>query len=195
MELCLNSRKNRIELCIFSLLGFSLGFSLVILAFFCLFQYTIDISLCISCILLLLIGCSICGLFLFIFIVSSREYLVDMNGITIRYFKRHNVKHSWKDIGTIIVCDVNHASKNPDNFDLVIRLSVGIEKGGPSRSNKSMVLSRNDHWRRSEYGIIHFQKVILIEYSESRLAQIQEMSKKDIVYLLTRHGKKRIQNY
>lgn len=194
MELCLNSRKNRIEIFVCSLLGFCVGLFLVVLAFFCLFRHTIDTLLYISCGMLLFIGCSVCGLFFFLFIVSSREYFVDPNGITIRYFKRYKVKYSWKDIGTVIVCDVNHAPKNPDNFDLVIRISIGIEKNGPSHSNEPMVLSRHDLWRRSEYGIIHFRKVILIEYSESRLAQIQEMSQKDIVYLLTRHGKKRIQN-
>ena len=195
MDLCLNSRKNRIEICVCSLFGFSVGFFLVILAFFCLFRYTIDMLLCISCILLFLMGCSVCGLFLFIFIVSTREYLVDPNGITIRYFRRHKVKYLWKDIGTIIVCDVNHAPKNPDNFDLVIRISIGIEKNGPPCRNEPTILSRHDLWRCSEYGLIHFRNVILIEYSESRLAQIQEMSQKDIVYLLTSHGKKRIQNY
>lgn len=194
MELCLNSRKNRIEICACSLWGFCVGLFLIVLAVFGLFQHTIDILLCISCGMLLFIGCSVCGLFLFLFIVSSREYLVDANGLTIRYFKRHKVKYPWKDIGTIIVCDVNHAPKDPDNFDLVIRISIGIERNGPFCANKPMVLSRHEHWRQSEYGIMHFRNVILIEYSESRLAKIQEMSQKDIVYLLTRHGKERIQN-
>ena len=194
MELCFNSHKDRITTCICSLFGFSIGFFLVILAVTLLFQHPVDILLYLSCMILFLTGCSICGLFLFFFVVYSREYSVDSNGITIRYFKRYKVKYPWKDIGAVIVCDVNHAPKNADNFDLVIRLSMGIEKNGPSRSNELRVLSRNDRWRRSEYGIMHFQKVILIEYSESRLAQIQEMSQKDVVYLLTRHGKARIQN-
>ena len=194
MELCLNSRKNRIALSAYSSLGFGLGLFLVVLAIFCLLNYPIDALLCISSGVLLLTGCSICGLFLFLFIVLSREYLVDTGGITIRYFKRHSIKYPWKDVGTIIVCDVNHAPKNPDNFDLVIRMSVGAEKNGPSLNNDPMFLSSSNHWRRSEYGIIHFQKIILIEYSESRLAQIREMSQRDIVYLLTMHGKKRIQN-
>ena len=45
--------------------------------------------------------------------------------------------------------------------------------------------SIHQHWRKWEYGLFNFNKIILIEYSPLRLERIAEFSKKDVIYSLT----------
>lgn len=132
----------------------------------------------------IIVGIIFFSYFIFCFGVLSRKYLCDSDGITICYFQKIQVNYSWDSISSLYVCDINHAPKNSENFDIVIRFSIGNERKGPA-SEIGQKPSIHQHWRKWEYGLFNFNKIILIEYSPLRLERIAEFSKKDVIYSLT----------
>lgn len=122
-------------------------------------------------------------------IFSSRAYKVMEKGIFIRNFKRKVIEYSWDEISEISICDVHHASKSLYH-EKVIRVVIGNEKNGPSNLKcPCNLLNGRERWRNASYGLRHYKKIILIEYSEERLNQIQTVSKKEIKDYRTRAWK------
>lgn len=146
------------------------------------------------CILLFLIGFFVCGFGIFLYAIDSRRYRLDEDGITIDYLKKFTVKYPWSIVSHICVCDVNHAMKTDDRFDIVIRIAIGSERKGPFSEGYLSWSNKYEPWRKMEYNAIHYRKIILIEYTETRLKEITQVSKREIPYLLTDLGKKAIQN-
>lgn len=125
----------------------------------------------------------------FYYMIESRAYKVDIEGITLCYLKKIYVKHLWDDISEISVCDVHHATKGPA-FDMIIRVVIGDEKNGPSNQRCSInPFSGREHWRSDVYDLKHFRQVVTIEYEKQRLQQIKQMSNKEIKDYRTRRGK------
>ncbi len=147
-----------------------------------------------ACILLLLFGCFICGFGIFQQAIYSRRFRLDEDGITIEYLKKFTVKYPWSTASHICVCDVNHVAKTDDSFDIVIRITIGSERRGPFSEGYLSQSNKFEPWRKMEYNAIHYRKIILIEYTETRLKEIAQVSKRKIPFLLTDLGKTAIHN-
>ena len=188
MESCYYSKKAQFENILSCLIGCGLGVLLIGLSCVTLIiDYSID--LWIPCALMLFLGAGIIGFFLFCYAVNSKEWIVDAEGITLRYLKRKTVCYTWDSVVSILVCDVHHASKDSSNHDVVIRLSFREEKNGPFSNRCPITISGYHRWRTFEYHLLHFHDVIFLEYSPLREKQIAEYSAKKIQYCMTRHGK------
>ena len=188
MENCYYSRKAQLENFLSCLIGGGMGVLLIGLACAVLIiDYSVD--LWVPCALLFFLGVGITGFFLFCYAVLTKEWMVDTDGITLRYLKRKTVKYAWDSVVSILVCDVHHASKNSSNHDVVIRISFQEEKAGPFSQHCPVTISGYQRWRTFGYHLLHFQDVIFLEYSLLREKQISEYSQKAIQYCMTRHGK------
>lgn len=113
-------------------------------------------------------------------IFTSRAYQVTEEFFVLKNFKKKVFQYSWKEIPEISVCDVHHATKSYAH-DKVIRVVLGTEKNGPTNPKCSRHVGTGlERWRDYSYSLKYYKKIILIEYSEERLNQIQEVYKKEI---------------
>ena len=192
MKKCLYSKRNQIETGISVALCLLMGFLLIGIGLYLLPSHP---ESAVECGILIAVGCAICAVGVFICAVFTRDYAVNDNGIVIRYLKTFRVEYPWSSISQISVCDINHAAKDSGVFDIAIRIVVGTEAAGPVACRDSVHGDKFIRWRRMEYSTIYFRTILNVEYSASRLAEIQTASKKDIAYFLTPTGRDAIRNY
>lgn len=177
MEKCLHSPKSTRDRW-FGLVAFlCMGVLLQILA---VLGFIEDADAIVMCALLFTTGLVLCFFGVFAYIIQSREYAVDAIGITVCYCKFYKVKYLWANIQNISICDVNHAAKNWDVFDVVIRIALVEEKHGPFSKKQPLTLSGHERWRSFGYSLLHFEQIIILDYSEERYNNIQMLSGKTI---------------
>ncbi len=111
-------------------------------------------------------------------VLLSRSYQATEEGFFLRNFKRI-VRYSWDEVSEISVCDVHHASRGMAH-DKIIRVVIGKEKNGPTNSKAPRSIGGLERWRKASYSLRHYKKIIMIEYSEERFLQIQNVYKKEI---------------
>ena len=111
-------------------------------------------------------------------VLLSRSYEVTEEGFFLRNLKKI-VKYSWDEITEISICDVNHASRSSAH-DKIIRIAIGKEKNGPANLNVPYSSGGLERWRKLSYSLRHYKKIIMIEYSEERLLQIQKVYKREV---------------
>ena len=116
-----------------------------------------------------LLGLTFCSLVLLFpalaAMLSSRQYKVDANGMTVRYPFGIIRRYRWDDFKEIALCKVHYASASNKHF-LAIRCALVDEKQGP----KHAVVAK-ERWSKIEYEILHFGKIITIYYTEDRYAE------------------------
>lgn len=125
--------------------------------------------------------------FLFVY---TRKYSVSESGLHIQYFTGHTHFYSWSDVADLCLCDVNQ--NYGGGFDIVIRLGMTSEKGGPLHSTEVDFFNGYDKWRREDYIYKHYKDVIYLEYTKDRLSQIQKISGLKAIDRRTKLGKSRI---
>ena len=139
----------------------------------------------ITAFLLLVLGLSVTLLGVFLYALENREYSLSPNGFSIRYLGSFVVRYDWESVRSVCICDVNHASKNYTHFDLVIRIECDTKKHGPLRTDLES-LDPHRLWRKQEYNLWHYRKVILIEYSPSRLKELVGAAGINVTYSITK---------
>lgn len=180
MKKCLHSRRSRNGR-LFALFGcIIIGVYIAI----CSFYFQGDV-------ILFLMGLAMCSVGVFWFIELNREYFVNSWGITVYYNKSCKISYSWEDIQSICVCDIDHAAKDRNVFTVVIRLEHGEEKNGPFSRSQPLDLSGLERWRSYGYNFLHRKNIIIVEYSDERLKEIEDLSGKNIYYFLTERAKDR----
>ena len=193
MRKCLYSRSNRNEK-LFCLVGFLVSGAYNIVH--SLITFLIDLKWILledilAYMLWFFLGIGIVVLGVFLYTTQNGSYFLNAKGIAVTYSKFNMVKILWSNVAYISVCDVHHTANNWMRFDIVIRIVNGEEKIGPFIPNSPLTLSGLERWRTMGYEIIHRNNVIIIEYSPERLAEIKEISGKDVFFFLTDKAKKR----
>lgn len=106
-----------------------------------------------------------------------RKFRIDRSGITIREYYGLQKFYSWDKISCVVLCDCNTATKHPEWFMKAIRLSIGEEPRGPiGKKEKKRFWNQLETWRFEDYMGLHFRKIIVLDYSKERFAQIEQMS-------------------
>lgn len=192
MKKCLYSRRRR-NIKVFGLVGFLVlgAVNAIPSTITLLNNLTATFSTIITCLLWLAIGLGFVVLAVLSYFEDDQEYFVNSWGITVYYNKSCRISYSWEDIQSICVCDIDHAAKDYNVFTVVIRLVHGEEKNGPFSENQQLDLSGLERWRSYEYNILHRKNVIIVEYSDERLKEIEDLSGKNIYYFLTERAKDR----
>lgn len=190
MEECLNSRKNKLWRRIGCASLLIMGALLIIIGLCSLCNQLEDQFSSLMCIVLAFGGFVLCGFAFFLYAEQSREYSVSSEGITIRYLRKWEVWYPWASVDNIAICGVNHAAKDWTVYDIVIRIVIGTEKNGPFSNNQKFTLSGHERWRSFEYGLFHFQKIVIIDYSQERLKKLYELNMKPIIDCRTKRAKK-----
>lgn len=91
-----------------------------------------------------------------------RKFRITHDGIQVCYWKNSPLTHSWDRVSDVSLCVLHYGRTGPDT---VIRCVIGTEYWGP----------RNGcgQWQNLTYSIKNHNKVLLIDYSDSLLAEIQ----------------------
>lgn len=98
-------------------------------------------------------------------IVQNRKYAVSEHGITIRGIGSRSTLYPWESFRDIGICMVHYTSRLPYEYDIVIRLSRMEEPRGPRTGTYGP-------WATELYELVHFRKIILITFTQERLAQL-----------------------
>ena len=98
-------------------------------------------------------------------IVQNRKYAVSEDGITIRGIGSRSILYPWESFRDIGICKVHYTSRLPYEYDVVIRMSRMEEPRGPSTGTYGP-------WATELYELLHFRKIILITFTQERLAQL-----------------------
>lgn len=98
--------------------------------------------------------------------LMTREYAIDTEGITLRYWKRKTVFYPWSQISKIYAY-VRHAGSARDE---VIRCTIGE----PTKAPQGIA----HHW--SGYEFFHFRRVLTVEYTPERLEAFKLCSGRDV---------------
>lgn len=193
---CMKSwNMRRIVLLIISL--FILVFAIATSIYLIIVEYTIypEITV-ITMILMLALGIGQFLYFYFTFVLEGRKYKLDENGIWILYGKFIKKFYPWVSFQKIVVCDFDHATKNPTNCSIIIRLASFEEPYGPSSPQKKYSLTGSlsgiESWREYHYTIRHFTHILVLEYSPELLDEILQLSNLRVTFSLTRYGKAKL---
>lgn len=162
MEKCYFSQKN-IHLRYFCLIGTIVCSSTMFAICFANWNKDTDARSMLA--ILFALGCVVLLYGLFLDIYFSREYELTEHGILIRYAKCISRFYSWDSINQICVCII-HRSANGVTWDEVIWCTSGNITKGPPHSAR--------HWNSTEYGLLHINSVLTMEYSSERLAQFHK---------------------
>ncbi len=139
------------------------------------------------------------GLFLytsFLCVVEARKYQINEDGISILYCGRIQKFYPWSAFRKIVVCDVNHIDKFPDQCDLIIRLATYDEPHGPHSKNERYTFwSGIEKWRRHLYTTHRFDKILFWEYSPKLLEEMLHLSNLQMMYSLTEYGQAKMESY
>lgn len=107
------------------------------------------------------------GAFFLIIIFEERTYQIDANGLTIGYPLGIRKSYSWNIVTAIGICKVRYNRRGPVHHKTAIRFAIGEENNGPEQARYW-----NEPWSKYTYEILHFSKIITVEFSESRLGQL-----------------------
>ncbi len=102
-------------------------------------------------------------------IVQNRKYAVDERGITICSLGNRCTLYPWQSFRDVGICKVHYTSRLPYEYDVVIRLSRMEEPRGPKSGAWGP-------WTTELYELVHFQEIILITFTQERLAQLEAVS-------------------
>ena len=97
--------------------------------------------------------------------------------------------------GKIVVCDVAHATKFPDICEVVIRLSAMDEPYGPHSKKQKYNISGIASWRKYNYSIRNFSKILFLEYSPALLDEVVRLSKLPFTFSVTSYGKAKLESF
>ena len=100
--------------------------------------------------------------------ISSRQYRIDRNGITLQYPFGITKQYDWENISEISLCKVHYATSSNAHI-LAIRCVIGPEDLGPSKA----VTSR-EPWSTIRYELLHFRSIVTIYYSDERYKEFCE---------------------
>ena len=98
-------------------------------------------------------------------IVQNRKYAVSEHGITIWGIGGRSTLYPWESFRDIGICKVHYTSRLPYEYDVVIRFSRMVEPRGPRTGTYGP-------WATEIYELLHFRKIILITFTQERLAQL-----------------------
>lgn len=98
--------------------------------------------------------------------LMTREYAIDTEGITLRYWKRKTVFYPWSQISKIYAYE-RHAGSARDE---VIRCTIGE----PTKAPQGIA----HHW--SGYEFFRFRRVLTVEYTPERLEAFKLCSGRDV---------------
>ena len=189
MDHCMNSkswRSTRIFVLVLTILLFLLfvgaGIGLLLLE-------EKSLLIWIGAAVMILIGCWISILYGIDFIRGGRKYCMDEEGLTVSYFPNVKKFYSWDLFSGIVVCDFNHATKNPENCQLIIRLSAVHESDGPYSKNPSRTFWGIEKWRDYEYTMANYDGIIFLGYSPELLDEVCRLSKLPVKFSLTKYGR------
>ena len=98
-------------------------------------------------------------------IVQNRKYAASKHGITIWGIGGRSTLYPWESFRDIGICKVHYTSRLPYEYDIVIRLSRMEEPRGPRTNTYGP-------WATELYELLHFRKIILITFTQERLAQL-----------------------
>lgn len=194
MERCLHSHKHTMQIRFCFSGFFIMGLLLDMVAIFAYTQIEkADYFSIILCLLLFFTGLGLWLFGIFFYIVQTREFSIDPLGITVVYLGRYQKRYLWTEIESISVCDVDHAAKDKDVFDIVIRLVARKETQRQARKAQGLSLAGYERWRDGWYSFIRFRKIILLDYTEDRYRLIRSNSKKEIADRVTKYAKEKCQ--
>ena len=112
---------------------------------------------------------------------NTALYSVDESGITLLLLNRFKFFHPWKEISSIVVCDLIDRQANASYFPVVIRIAARPEKHGPlSREKAYSIMKGSEKWHLCSCWQNHPRTIICIDYSEESLHQIAALSSREI---------------
>ena len=179
MKKCLYLHKSTVSRWFVLISFLIMGLLLKLIALFAIYAPVSKLLDFLMCVLLFFIGLALCVFGIVFLVIQSRSYLVSANGITICYLNRFQKIFRWDEVSAISVCDINYAAKDSSVYDVAIRIVIGTEKYGPN-GETSFTLAGYDRWRSFGYNFIHFQNIIILDYSQERLCEIVAASGMDI---------------
>lgn len=103
----------------------------------------------------------------------SVKYAVGEDGITIWSIDSRSILYPWESFRDVGICKVHYTSRLPYEYDIVIRLSRIEEPRGPRTGTYGT-------WATELYELFHFRKIILITFTQERLAQLAAVYPGDI---------------
>ena len=128
--------------------------------------------------------------FVFYDMIEGRRYFMDEKGITVTYFRWFKKFYQWNAFESLVVCDFGHASKNPENCFLIIRLAAFFEPDGPHGLNPSRTFWGMERWRGYFYTMRNFNEIIFLGFSPALLEEMQHLSSLPVFYSFTEYGEK-----
>lgn len=188
MEYCMNTRSWRLQriatlliaIVLFCLLG---GYAIAMIL------YSEDeVFSTIMAIFLILAAVWSFIYFFLVYMKEARKFCMDEEGLTVSCFPKQKRFYPWKAFFGIVVCDFNHASKNPENCQLIIRMSAFDEDDGPYSKNPSRTFWGMEKWRGYKYTEKNFDKIVFLGYSPELLEEVCRLSKLPVTYSLTQYG-------
>ena len=186
MQKCITSHWFEVQAKITRIIGFVLGGTFCLLGIIILIANKSNRSEALAgCLLLVTFGIVAKVYCAAVYIIDARTYTLDMDGISIRYSDTYDKHYSWKDVSSIVICDVYHSTRTTEIYEHVIRVTIGDEPDGPLSTTQQWTLSGHKKWSTYEYGLVHFQNVISISFTPDRLEQVKLLSGKDINYVTT----------
>lgn len=124
------------------------------------------------------------------YIKEGRKFCMDEEGITTSCLVHKNKFYPWSLFSSIVVCDFDHAPKNPENCYLIIRLSALHEPDGPNSKSPSRTFWGIEKWRDYEYTMANYDGIIFLGYSPELLDEVCRLSKLPVKFSLTKYGRK-----
>ena len=145
------------------------------------------------------IGAPVLGMMSFLFFsfavaFERRCFQMNEEGITILYCGQIRRFYPWTMFGKIVVCDVDHATKFPENCSVVIRLAALEEPYGPHSKKQKYNISGIASWRKYNYSIRYFSKILFLEYSPALLDDVVRVSGLPFTFSLTDYGKAKLES-
>lgn len=112
-----------------------------------------------------------CVMFLLIIVAHERRYEITSQGLTLCYPFGIRRNFAWQDISDISVCKVHFIKRGPIRSKIAIRFAIGPEIAGPQQAQQA-----DERWSEEIYEIMHWEKIITIEFSEERLREVTAVS-------------------
>ena len=191
MEKCFYRKTSKVTNTLPACLYFLLGITGTLSSVFLLLYSVVTTADLIAVIILLFLSMPMLFLGTYCYFVTSCSYRINDSGITLSYlFNRVRVSYSWKDISSILLCDIDHSNRNADRYRLVIRICVGTDPYGPNCKRNTFVsmLSGREYWRDGYTMYRHPRKIILLDYSPERIMAIEAVARNKVVLSLTTYA-------
>lgn len=101
----------------------------------------------------------------------SKEYAIDQDGLSIRYWGKYTYQYTWNEIGQICLVEV-HPGRNYNVFDHVIWCNLKKDRKWPPQIPRPL--------REYEIRCFYFRTIVTIEYTKERLEGFQLCSGREI---------------